>query len=321
MLTHPRLAHVTYYLETPGMDEGYDAINVARARDLAAGRPLATLPPEAMTLRGSRARTARRSTTETGDAAGDDGAPAPPTPECRGRRRSAVEAMRRADGRRARAVVGLVLLAAVMRLPDLATRGTWDADQGHDMLVLRALVRDGVVPLLGPPTSIGDFHHGASYYYLLAPAALLTGGDSPLAVTAVIALGGIAAVAVTWWLAASIAGRSPGSRRGCSWRSRRQPSKSRRSSGTRTSSRSRARSPSRAPGAPGRRQRARWWLLAAAGTAITMQCHVLGVTLLPVIGGLWVADVRRRPPDVSGADGRPRRDLASSASAGSRSSR
>src|SRR3981189_1750120 len=27
-LTHPRLAHVTYYIETPGMDEGYDKINV-----------------------------------------------------------------------------------------------------------------------------------------------------------------------------------------------------------------------------------------------------------------------------------------------------
>jgi hypothetical protein len=39
------------------MDEGYDAINVARAYDLAAGRPLADLPPEALTMRGSRART------------------------------------------------------------------------------------------------------------------------------------------------------------------------------------------------------------------------------------------------------------------------
>ena len=44
----PALAHVTYYLETPGMDEGYDAINVARAYDIAAGRPLADLPPEAL---------------------------------------------------------------------------------------------------------------------------------------------------------------------------------------------------------------------------------------------------------------------------------
>ena len=34
------------------------------------------------------------------------------------------------------------------------------------------LVQDGVVPLLGPPTSIGDVHHGAWYYYLLSPAAV-----------------------------------------------------------------------------------------------------------------------------------------------------
>jgi deoxyribonuclease-4 len=57
ILRHPGLAHATYYLETPGMDEGYDAINIARAYDIAASRPLADLPPEAMTLRGSRART------------------------------------------------------------------------------------------------------------------------------------------------------------------------------------------------------------------------------------------------------------------------
>ena len=57
VLTHPGLRHVTYYLETPGMDTGYDAINADRARDLAEGRPLAILPPEAMNLPGSRAHT------------------------------------------------------------------------------------------------------------------------------------------------------------------------------------------------------------------------------------------------------------------------
>ena len=57
LLRHPSLARVAYYLETPGMDEGYDAINLTRAWDIAARRPLADLPPEAMTMRGSRART------------------------------------------------------------------------------------------------------------------------------------------------------------------------------------------------------------------------------------------------------------------------
>jgi deoxyribonuclease-4 len=56
VLCHPRLAHVTYYLETPGMDEGYDEVNASRTLALAAGRPLPELPPEAREVRGSRSR-------------------------------------------------------------------------------------------------------------------------------------------------------------------------------------------------------------------------------------------------------------------------
>jgi deoxyribonuclease IV len=44
LLTHPSLDHVTFYLETPGMEDGYDAVNVARLGDLAAGRPLTPGP-------------------------------------------------------------------------------------------------------------------------------------------------------------------------------------------------------------------------------------------------------------------------------------
>lgn len=57
LLTHPALAHVAYFLETPGMDQGYDAVNMERARSLAAGLPLEPLPPEAFELRGARSRT------------------------------------------------------------------------------------------------------------------------------------------------------------------------------------------------------------------------------------------------------------------------
>jgi hypothetical protein len=56
LLRHPLLAGVAYIVETPGMDEGYDAINLARALALARGEPLAPLPPGALTLRGSRSR-------------------------------------------------------------------------------------------------------------------------------------------------------------------------------------------------------------------------------------------------------------------------
>ncbi len=58
LLRHERLAGATYIIETPGMDEGYDAINVARAMALARGEPMAPLPPGALSLGGSRARAA-----------------------------------------------------------------------------------------------------------------------------------------------------------------------------------------------------------------------------------------------------------------------
>ncbi len=80
ILLHPALGHVAYYLETPGMEAGFDEVNIRRALDLAAGRPLADLPPEAFETRASRGRSAppvteddppvaatRGTPTETGD--------------------------------------------------------------------------------------------------------------------------------------------------------------------------------------------------------------------------------------------------------------
>ncbi len=54
IVTSPRLTHVTYILETPGMDEGYDEINLARVRALQRGEPLEPLPPEALDLSSGR---------------------------------------------------------------------------------------------------------------------------------------------------------------------------------------------------------------------------------------------------------------------------
>jgi deoxyribonuclease-4 len=58
LLTHPWLATLPTYLETPGMDVGYDKVNLDRARQLVEGETPGALPPEAFEVRGSRTRTA-----------------------------------------------------------------------------------------------------------------------------------------------------------------------------------------------------------------------------------------------------------------------
>jgi deoxyribonuclease-4 len=58
LVRHPRLGETPFILETPGMEVGYDAVNLARARALVRGESLADLPPEAFELLGGRTRAA-----------------------------------------------------------------------------------------------------------------------------------------------------------------------------------------------------------------------------------------------------------------------
>ena len=53
LISHPKLAHAAYYLETPGMEEGWDRLNVERTIQLAQGnlklKPLPAEAPDATT--------------------------------------------------------------------------------------------------------------------------------------------------------------------------------------------------------------------------------------------------------------------------------
>jgi deoxyribonuclease-4 len=66
LLCHPSLSHVAYYLETPGMEDGLDAVNVARLTDLVLGRPLTTALP---TATAGSSRTTSRKPRSAGEAA------------------------------------------------------------------------------------------------------------------------------------------------------------------------------------------------------------------------------------------------------------
>lgn len=58
LLNHAWLATLPTFLETPGMDSGYDQVNLDRVRLLLSGEALPPLPPEAFSVGGSRSRTA-----------------------------------------------------------------------------------------------------------------------------------------------------------------------------------------------------------------------------------------------------------------------
>jgi deoxyribonuclease-4 len=58
LLTHPWLATLPTFLETPGMDVGYDKVNLDRAKQLIEGETPPSLPAEAFEVRSSKSRTA-----------------------------------------------------------------------------------------------------------------------------------------------------------------------------------------------------------------------------------------------------------------------
>ncbi len=193
-------------------------------------------------------------------------------------------------------LLSVTAVAALLRIPGIDARGQFDADQGHDMATLVAFTRDGVVPLLGPRTSVGEFHHGAFYYYLLAPAAAASGGN-PVVVTLFIALLGIAAVALTWWLGRSIGGRVSGPVAGLV-------------AGTLLAVSPAAIEESTFIWNPNPigffavlslaaawkawwSGRAGWWMVAIGAAGAVMQLHVLGVVFLIAMLGIGLLELRR----------------------------
>jgi hypothetical protein len=197
-------------------------------------------------------------------------------------------------------LLAVTAVAALLRLPGIDARGRFDADQGHDMLTLMAFTRDGVWPLLGPRTSVGEFHHGALYYYLLAPAAAIS-NDDPVIVTVWIALLGIGAVALTWWLARSIGGPLAGALAGMLlaispaaidestfiWNPNPIAFFAVLSLGAAWHAHAGA-----AAGTLSSRRVAAWWAAAIAAAGVVLQLHILGAVFLAAVGLLALFELR-----------------------------
>lgn len=76
-------------------------------------------------------------------------------------------------------ILSVSFLVRIINLPQLVTFG---GDQGIDLLVVKDIMIDHKLTLLGPKTSMSDVYNGPLFYYMIIPA-LWMGGMDPLAVS------------------------------------------------------------------------------------------------------------------------------------------
>lgn len=97
-------------------------------------------------------------------------------------------------------VFSILAVAGFLRLYRISEYLTFLGDEGRDAIVVRRLLVDFDPILIGPGTSIGNMYLGPLYYYMMAPAQLLS-GLSPVGPAVMVAILSI----VTVWLTFKIA--------------------------------------------------------------------------------------------------------------------
>lgn len=93
-------------------------------------------------------------------------------------------------------ILGVVLLAIVLRFWNFRGYLTFLDDQGRDALVAKQLLVDHDITLLGPRTSVGNMYLGPLYYYAMVPFLAMTYPDPTGPAYAIAVLGVITVVAV-----------------------------------------------------------------------------------------------------------------------------
>lgn len=103
-------------------------------------------------------------------------------------------------------MIGILGVAAFLRIFRLEALTEFLGDQGRTMIILDEVIKHGIIPLSGPTTLTGH-HLGPIFYYLLLPGYILT--RSPLGVSYWVVLLGILSVIVLYDLARRMFGVWP----------------------------------------------------------------------------------------------------------------
>jgi len=93
----------------------------------------------------------------------------------------------------------ILLMAALLRLYRIDEYMTFLGDEGRDAIIVRRLLVDFDLILIGPGTSIGNMYLGPLYYYMMAPA-LLFANFSPVGPAVMIAVLGVVTVGMVWFV-------------------------------------------------------------------------------------------------------------------------
>lgn len=106
-------------------------------------------------------------------------------------------------------LAGLLLLTLFLRIYRIDAYMTFLGDEGRDALMIKRILTTGDIPLLGPPTSVGNMYLGPLYYYMMA-VAMAIWWLNPLAAALMVALLGTATVGIIYYLARNWFGKTAG---------------------------------------------------------------------------------------------------------------
>ncbi|MBI2195777.1 MAG: glycosyltransferase family 39 protein [Candidatus Levybacteria bacterium] len=106
------------------------------------------------------------------------------------------------------AILGVLLLAAFLRIYRIEDYMTFLGDEGRDVLVVYNILH-GQLTLLGPTASVGGFFLGPIYYYFMAPFLFLF-NLSPAGPAVMVALFSIATVYLTYKVGSEFFGKTAG---------------------------------------------------------------------------------------------------------------
>lgn len=95
--------------------------------------------------------------------------------------------------------LAVLLLAAFLRFYRLSDYMTFLGDEGRDAIVIKDILEGRHLPLIGPPTSVGNIYLGPLYYYMMAiPMAIFY--LNPVAAAGMDAFLGVVTVALIYYL-------------------------------------------------------------------------------------------------------------------------